>query len=148
MFWNSEREKNLQLQFWKKAIKFPERISLLICQQDAAKSKNRWRRGTAHWSRSKTKKNPRWRHHMSCNRVPLGFWTLGASESAWSSDFRLFMPFLSICFSMILALRAYESAISFCKATKFCGSQNHSNIVISRIAVRATYELCNIFIHW
>lgn len=48
------------------------------------------------------------------NNVPRGLALFG-SASGGGIAFRLFIPFLSNCFSIIRALLAYESATSLCK---------------------------------
>lgn len=49
--------------------------------------------------------------NQTSNNVPLGLARFD-SDSVDGIVFRLFMPFLSNCFSMIRALFAYESATS------------------------------------
>ena len=77
-------------------------------------------------------------NHMSCIKVPRGFWTFGVSSVVGSSAFRLFMPFRSICFSMIFAFSAYESAISFYR-NKSDRCRKKLIFVLQRIQF---YQLC------
>ena len=61
-------------------------------------------------------------NYISCNKVPLLSIFLAISGSSLGADpsgfLFIFTPFLSNCFSMILAFMAYESAISFYKDKK------------------------------